>query len=464
VDASPPGSGAPSLKERLLSGGAWAVIGRAGGVFFAFATNALLARLLSPADMGAYFLATSLIAVFWLLAALGLNTAVVRFVAENLGLGKLGRVRSAVRLVLYLGTAGAVVVGLLLALLGGPLVEFLFDAPALAAATGLLAVWLALGTVQGLIAEIFRGFSDIRLAVIFLNFNGILSAGLLVSALAFIWVFVGTTNLPTVISIAAVASLLCVVPAGFLLRRKLGKLPEENGGETMKLGEVWSVGWPLLMTNLIVFALAYADLWIVGAFLPQEDVALYGAALRTVLLVAAPMVIAEAVVPPLIAELNSQGRRRELERTLRAVATLAGIPGFVVLVVFIVFGAPIMGLVFGEFYRDAALVLAILSVGHLVTISFGLCVPALYMTGNQFASMVITLAGSSVAILGGFAVVGSFGIVGVAFAAAAGLIIHGFLSFLTARRRIGVWTHVGFSGLSDAVVEAKGLIQRSRNR
>ncbi|MBA2690949.1 MAG: hypothetical protein H0U65_00435, partial [Rubrobacter sp.] len=323
---------------------------------------------------------------------------------------------------------------------------------------------IAEAVVPPLIAEIFRGFSDIRLAVIFLNFNGILSAGLLVSALAFIWVFVGATTLSTVMAIAAAVALVCLVPAAVLLRRKLRRLPDgDDDGGSMPLGEVWVVAWPLLMTNLIVFALAYADLWIVGAFLPQEDVALYGAALRTVLLVAAPMVIAEAVVPPLIAELYGQGRRREMERTLRAVATLAGIPGFMVLMVFILFGGPILGLVFGDFYRDAAFVLAVLSVGHLMTISFGLCASALYMTGNQFASMVITTVGSSIAIVGGLLIVEPYGIAGVAVAATAGHIVHSLLSFIVARRRLGVWTHIGFSGLADAASEARSIIRRSRS-
>lgn len=452
----------PSLRQRLLSGGAWAVAGRAGGAFFAFATNALLARLLSPSEMGSYFLATSLLTVFWLLAALGLNTAVVRFVAENLGVGKVGRARSAVSLVLRLGAAGAVAVGAVLALFGGPLVDFLFDAPALAAATGLLAAWLVLGTLQGLIAEIFRGFSDIRLAVLFLNFNGVVSAGLLVTALALIWAFAGTTTLSTVFAIAVGAALAALIPSAIALRRKMRGFPKESGGATMPAGEVLSVALPLLMTNLIVFALAYADLWIVGAFLPQEDVALYGAALRTVLLVAAPLVIAEAVMPPLIAELHGQGRGRELERMLRGVATLAGIPGFVVLSVFIVFGAPIMGLVFGDFYRDAAFVLAVLSVGYLMTMVFGLCVPALYMTGNQSASMVITAVGSAIAIVGGLLVVEPYGIAGVAIAATAGHFTHSLLSFLVAKRRIGVWTHVGFSGLADIALEARNLMRGSR--
>ena len=51
------------LKRRLLTGGAWASGGKFVATLTAFATNALLARLLSPQDFGAYFLAFSVVLV-----------------------------------------------------------------------------------------------------------------------------------------------------------------------------------------------------------------------------------------------------------------------------------------------------------------------------------------------------------------------------------------------------------------
>src|SRR5215213_8322329 len=157
----------PSLKHRLMSGSAWALGGRAVTVVTALATNALLARLLPPRDLGAYFLAFSVVLIGGAVGQLGLGQAAVRFLAESIALGRLGRVRRTVAIVLCLGGLGASSVALAYLLLGNILSTRLFHAPALAAVTGLVAGWMAAMALQNLLAETFRGFHDIRLATAF---------------------------------------------------------------------------------------------------------------------------------------------------------------------------------------------------------------------------------------------------------------------------------------------------------
>jgi O-antigen/teichoic acid export membrane protein len=76
------------LRSRLLSGGVWVVAGKILGGPVVVVTNMLLARVLSPAELGAYFLAFSLVTVCATVAPLGANRAVVRFVAEAIGLNR----------------------------------------------------------------------------------------------------------------------------------------------------------------------------------------------------------------------------------------------------------------------------------------------------------------------------------------------------------------------------------------
>ena len=72
-----------STKRRLLSGSVWVVGGRIATAFAALATNVLLARSLSPEDLGVYFLAFSLVQVGAGLGPLGLDHAVLRFLPES---------------------------------------------------------------------------------------------------------------------------------------------------------------------------------------------------------------------------------------------------------------------------------------------------------------------------------------------------------------------------------------------
>ncbi|MDQ3636624.1 MAG: oligosaccharide flippase family protein, partial [Actinomycetota bacterium] len=131
------------------------------------AANALLARLLQPRDMGGYFLALSLVTLAALLGSLGLNQAIVRLVAESVGLGRYGHTRWLVRTVFGVGTLGALGVGAGYLFFGRLVGSALFHAPALAAVTGLVAAWMVAMTLQTLLAEAFRGLKDIRLATLF---------------------------------------------------------------------------------------------------------------------------------------------------------------------------------------------------------------------------------------------------------------------------------------------------------
>ena len=62
-------------------------------------------------------------------------------------------------------------------------------------------------------------------------------------------------------------------------------------GEKIVSKEVFSISLPLWVNGVTAFGLAQAGLWILGAFLPKEDVGLYFAALRLVSLVSMPLIL-----------------------------------------------------------------------------------------------------------------------------------------------------------------------------
>jgi O-antigen/teichoic acid export membrane protein len=442
------------VKRRLLSGSAWAFAGKIVTVLTALVSNALLARVLSPQDFGLYFLAFSVVSVGAVLASSGLEQAVVRFVAESLGLNKVERARRALGRALVLGVLGSLVVATAYLLFFGHIVgNNLFHAPALTAVTGLVAGWIVVMALQALLAGAFQGFHDIRL---FTVSGGLATGVLLATSLGVLWLLEDQASLTVVLLLAISSGFANVVLAGWLLHRKAARLPSQRSeSEIMGYGEIMHVAWPLMVTKLTIFVLTQADLWILGAFLPPERVAIYGAAARAVFLVIMPLLIVQYVLPPLVAEMYSQGRERELERTLRATATLAGIPAFLVVAAFLLFGGPILGLVFGDYYRQGATILALLSGAQLVNVWTGVSMVALSYTGYQTAIMKLSIAGSLVTVVAGLAVVGSYGATGVAVVVAASVTIYNVVLLLVAKRKTGMWTHAGFSGFSDAIRAAR---------
>lgn len=443
------------VRRRLLSGGTWGFGGKILVASTGLISSALLARLLTPQAMGAYFLAYSVLTVGASLAQLGLNGTVVRLVAQGMGLGHFGRVRRVISVVLGVGTLGTLGIGLGYLLFGDDLASIVFDAPALAAITGLVAGWLVVASMQGLLAAIFQGFHDIRLAVILGSqpgggATGVATLALVTASLLVLWLVNGQATLATVVLLAIGSGAVNALVAGWLLHRKVRALPSESSEEGRQadskpvLGEVLSISLPLLIISAVMMIRTNGDTWLLGAFLPQGELALYGAANRLVSMVTMPMAIVTVIAPPMIAEMYFQGRREDLERALRSMATLTGIPAWLASIGCIFFAGPILGLVYGNYYREGASVLALLSIGLFVNVCSGSCGITLAYTGHQKTLMVITIASSVATFIAMFAAVEPYGIIGVAMAKTAGQILQNGIVLLVVKHKTGMWTHIGF--------------------
>jgi len=312
----------------------------------------------------------------------------------------------------------------------------MFNSPLIAGVTGLAAMWVIVTSFQGLISETFRGFHDIRLATVF---GGLITSVLSAISFAILWVLQGHIVLGNAIIVSISTGAISSLLAGIFLRRKLSKF---EGGSTIKSREVLSIAWPLLVANFTMFALTQMDLWILGVFRTPEEVGIYGATWRLMALVAMPLLIANAVLPPMIAKLYVKGRKKELERVLRTVATLSGIPAIAVLLSFIFFGKFLLGFIFGNFYREGASVLAILSMGQFVNVWAGSCGLTLVMTGHQLTLMLISAVCGFIAVVGAICLVNTYGSEGVAGATAFAMILQNILMLFFTKHKIGIWTHV----------------------
>ncbi len=243
-----------------------------------------------------------------------------------------------------------------------------------------------------------------------------------------------------------------VFVGGLVLFKKVSALPVMNnhdeGDGGIGIGSILRISWPLMVANLTHFVVTQADVWILGVFRTQEELAIYGAAARLMAIVVMPLMLLNAVVPPIIAELNVQGKKAALEYTLRSTAAVAGLPALIVLLAFIFLGKPILALIYGKFYAQGAMVLAVLSLGQLVNVWAGSCGITLMMTGNQTIRMAIAIASAVLAIGGGVWAVQAHGMLGVAAVSAGTMIFQNVTMVLFVKNKVGVWTHASFSGVS----------------
>jgi O-antigen/teichoic acid export membrane protein len=424
-------------------------------------TNGLLARLLSPQELGAYFLALSIVSLGAVVGSMGLPKTVVRLVAENMGLDRSGRTLRAIRTVLGLGVLGTLGISLAY-LLAGDLVGELFQpqySSLLVGVTGLMAGWIAIAVVQEITAETFRGFHDIRLATLLGGLatggksGGVIMRVLLLGILALLWVRSAETSLATVLLVSIGSGSVSVLLSIWLLYAKVSSLgssqeTQQQEEEPVSAKEVLEDAIPFLAIALTSFMLLSADIWILGALGSGTDVAVYGAASKLVTFVAMPLLIVNLVLPPIVAEMYAQGKMSQLERTLRTFSTLAGIPSLLVLAVFMLLGGPILGLVYSKpiyYSGTAVLVLVILSAAKLIAVWSGSCGLVLQFTGHQTSMLRVSLLTSPLFFVVAILATQRYGSVGVACAAGLTTTLQNVIMVMLAKRKTGMWTQVMFS-------------------
>ena len=435
-----PGPSGRQLGRRVLGGMFWAFSVKAISVLSALAINALLARLLPPDQLGAYFLASSITMFAAIVARFGLRQTIVRLVAEAVARGLPGRAGKTLRIVYLVTTAGAITVGFAMCWGVIPwLAEDVFKLPILAAASGLLSAWIAVLAFQTPVAETFRALHNIKLATLL---DGVLANILLAFALAVALTAGFDVSFWNAVLISFLAALASLAIGTLLLVPEAQRF---HGEGDIRVAEVLRMSAPIFVVNLAMQAITNCSLWIVGAYLPAGEVAVYGAAWRLVNFIALPLLIVNMTVQPFIAELYALEHKQKLQDLLRGAATVSGIPALLVLAIFIAFSADLLQLIYGEHYRSGAMVLAVLCAGQIISVWSGSCGLVLAFTGHERQFMNLTLLAGAISVV--LAVVGVqfWGMIGVAYAVTAGRILQNVSAWLYVKRLTGLWTHAAIN-------------------
>lgn len=414
----------------------------------------VLARVLTPRDVGVYFLALNIASVAAMVGGLGLDAASLQGVARKLARDGPGAAWSHTRIVVATAGVSLLILAVLYAVLAGPwLGDHVFHSATLAAASPLIAAWIVALAYQRILGETFRGMHDIRSAVVFggkSRFGGVVAVVGTVLGLLGIWLAAGKTEFGTALLVTVAAAAAAGLAGGVHLS---GQFPpaRRSGAARPAVATLLAVGLPLMLNGLTQQATRFADVLIVGGFRSETETGIYGAAATLSLLITVPVSVVNEVVPPIIGELDVEGRKSRLQRILHMTASLAMVPALAVAAVYVVAGGSVLELVYGRTYSQGWAVLVWLGLAHLATVGVGSCGYVLIMTGDQKALMWCSLAGAVLAVVGGVLVVEPFGSVGVAAVAALAICTQQILKLVIARSRHGLWTHATPRGFLDGV-------------
>lgn len=435
-----------SIRQYLIKGGSWALIGKLLVIMTGLGISAILARILTSDDLGTYFLALNLATFFSIIGRFGMDNTLLRYVSESIGSNNLHRVKGIIYKCILIALISSSLIALTVFFGATPqIINYLFKSNLLSDIVGFIAVWLVLLSFQFIISAIFRGLQDI--------FMSVLSGGLITSITTLLFIIPYSISneyypINNVLQWILVAGVINLAISFCVLNRRICTLPVSHSIENSNYSDFLGHSWPLLINAIMMFIMTQSSLWVIGVHLPDKDLAIYGVASRLVLMTGMALAIVNVVVPPLIAQLNVQNKKKQMEQMLRTVSTLASVPALCVLSVFIFWGNAVLGVIFGEFYRTGQTILFFLSLGQAVSVIVGSCGYTLIMTGHKRSMMLISTTSALIAISGSLIIVRSFGANGVAACYGTAMIVQQLAMLFFARYKCGVWTHAGLRYLS----------------
>lgn len=434
-----------SLRQRFLSASGWALFARVVAALAGFGTNFLIARLLTPEDVGVYFLLVSSVALAISLSQGGLQLAVVRLTADAIAKGLAGLARRTVEQALVIGLAIAALIALTAGLGGALLAERTTSLTLLTPTYGLVGCWIVALSLMGLTAESLRGMHEYRMAAFL---SGAIPNLMTVAVLGILTVLAMSVELNLILGIIVVVAAVTGLTGLAWVSRRLSALGPRVAAP---VGDLLAVGWPLHVTSLAIFVMTQVDLWLVGALCGSSEVAQYGAAARLLALVMMPMLIGNVILQPLVADLSGRGEFARIQRLAGTIATVSSGVALCALAGIWFAAESILGIAYGEYYRSAATVLILLCSGQAINVLAGPGAIVLMMSGGQKPVMAISMTCGVLLSIGGTIAGLSFGMVGIAAVAGIANALHGLLCLITVWRRNGIWVSAQPWELFDAV-------------
>ena len=434
------------VRRRLLRGGVWVAAGRLGGTGLAFLAVVLLARFLSSEDFGAYLLFVNVIALLAIPARCGLGRAMVRFIASKLE-NDPGQARHTLFLGLKIALITICATAILSVVLGYLFGESLFGHTDLGRLLLYGAVGVGVFALLQIMADSLRGFHRLSWAsIVDATKNGPLIY-LVFVVLILCYAFFAELTFLSATALYVLALGIVVPIAGVcLFREAYGVSPDDQSSSAadstvISTSTILAFCLPVALVNLLAFASSRADIFIAGVSCSHEELAIYGVARRVVPLVAIPLTVVRMTVLSTIPDLWAHQKLLQLERILQAGATLALLPTMLGVLLLILAPGLILGTIFGDAYRMAAIPLVLLGFGQLVSTWTGPCQQLLIMTGRQRYVLGVNAVTAAGLFVGGSLAARVFGPVGLALVYCIVFATSSLLTWYLAKKYTGIRTN-----------------------
>lgn len=408
--------------------------GNVANYVFKYGNNFLMQRGLGIENFGLYSLSMSFITLVSSLLNLGLDDAMVRYVAIYRSKKQAHLLRNLTIFCSLLAGITGVLGALLVLAFASPIAAFEHK-PDIMPVLEVMAPLIPLACLQAIWVGGLQGFKQFKRRVVLQR--------MVIPALLFLLtllVIIYTHNLiavTLVVLVGSVMSLLINLAFLFPLVTQHAAGAAEKRGE-YRLREWLGFAVPNFLTSIVTTVLDAIDTLLLGFFsISNAAIGQYVAALKITGFIGMPLYSLNVMFAPTIAELYSQGEREKLGAMFKVVTKWTITFSLPIFCIACIFAVPLLNLSGGRFAGGWPLVIA-LAVGSLCNIGTGSVGYMLLMTGHQRLSLLNSIGAVLINGVLGFILTPRFGAMGTAISTGLAVCIINLLSLLEVRIFVNV--------------------------
>lgn len=412
IEASPETGTTPEEQNMLSTakGGGVLMFGRLVTYVARFAITFVLARLMGAENYGLYNLAISAAMIAGAISVFGLDTTMTRYIAILHGRDDRRGVWGAIQIGVGVTLLLSVLTSTALFSLSSLIAEYVFHDPRLAPLLQVASLTVPFLALSDVLAGATRGFKRMSDTVIAQNIAQPLIRLILIILLAVVGF-----SMPVAILVFGTADLCASVILLYFLNKRF-HLRRSLAAAKRNPGEILGFTLPLGLSDLMTTFRSYLQTLLIGSLDSIRGVGVFSIANQVNQIGNMFHASMNQSARPLIAELNDQGKQRQVEHIYQTTTRWMVTINMPMILILTLFPTQVIS-IFGKSFAEGAPALAIMALVNLVNVATGMCGTILDMTGHTRMKLFNTVIRVSVAILANLMLIPRLGVTGAALAA-----------------------------------------------
>lgn len=393
--------------------------------FLGYVFRLLIARELGVSSYGLVYGIIALFGLFSIFMSLGLESALVKYIAEFRARNKPERIKGSILIVLFSKLLFSVIICGALILLSDLIASEYFNTPKASILIKIYGIGIIFSAIIGTLKASFQGFQSMRY---FSTTDFVKSV--IVLCITIPLLTLGFGEMAPILGFAlAFAIFLPLIYFPLLIKKVFPEFLRVKAELSKPLAKkLFRFGIPITLATLAGTVLGYTDTVILTYFRSLKEVGLYNAAFPTMKVINVIGVAITSVVFPISAELWAKKRKDQLSNGLGMLYKYVLIVVFPIALTMFLFPEIIMGILFGSEFRAAGNVLRILAIGYFINAFSGINNSTLTGIGKPKTVGKIILYGAALNLILNMILIPAYGMEGAALSTLSAFILIFILS------------------------------------